>query len=213
MLDLSVFKEPLGIMRVFQFIFAFLAFSCTTSYTNELNFNCKAENGTIGSYAYPIEYPFDVKISQSQVCANSKFTLYADFSFEAHFFFITGLLSILYAIGISVVYALIEDVYKNDKRFPFLDFGATVILAVFWLSGSAAWAYGVSGLKSVTDPTTIKTTMSLDCCTISRSGFTRLTISIIFGFLNFFLWASDLWFVYKETAWFQSLSNQAPSGV
>jgi hypothetical protein len=23
------------------------------------------------------------------------------------------------------------------------------------------------------------------------------------GFLNFFLWASDLWFLYKETPWFK----------
>lgn len=26
----------------------------------------------------------------------------------------------------------------------------------------------------------------------------------ILGFLNFFLWASDLWFIYKETEWFQA---------
>ena len=24
------------------------------------------------------------------------------------------------------------------------------------------------------------------------------------GFLNFFLWTSDLWFLYKETVWFQN---------
>lgn len=29
----------------------------------------------------------------------------------------------------------------------------------------------------------------------------------IIGFLNFFLWASDLWFLYKETPWFQSRQN------
>ncbi|XP_065573474.1 synaptophysin-like protein 2 isoform X2 [Artemia franciscana] len=34
---------------------------------------------------------------------------------------------------------------------------------------------------------------------------------ILLGFLNFFLWASNLWFVYKETAWFQP--RAPPPGV
>lgn len=30
----------------------------------------------------------------------------------------------------------------------------------------------------------------------------------LLGYLNFFLWASDLWFLYKETIWFQNRAGQ-----
>ena len=36
-----------------------------------------------------------------------------------------------------------------------------------------------------------------------------LNIFQLLGFLNFFLWASNLWFVYKETHWFAGRSNQS----
>lgn len=39
----------------------------------------------------------------------------------------------------------------------------------------------------------------------------------LLGYLNFFLWASDLWFLYKETIWFQNRNGvpamaSSPSG-
>lgn len=83
----------------------------------------------------------------------------------------------------------------------------TTILAIFWLSGSAAWANGTSALKTVTDQEEI----ARQCAgswTIWTSGFSRLNISILIGFLNFFLWGSDLWFLYKETYWFKERQQQ-----
>ncbi|KAJ8951934.1 hypothetical protein NQ318_013600 [Aromia moschata] len=38
-------------------------------------------------------------------------------------------------------------------------------------------------------------------------------VRVIFGFLNFFLWAADLWFVYKETAWFPGNQPHTTDGV
>ena len=47
---------------------------------------------------------------------------------------------------------------------------------------------------------------------LSSGQFGGLVISILFGFINFILWAANLWFLYKETTWFESiLKNQAPS--
>lgn len=78
----------------------------------------------------------------------------------------------------------------------------TTILAIFWLSGSAAWSNGASALKAVTDAKTLAQQCG-SAYTIATSGFSRLNISLLFGYLNFFLWASDLWFLYKETYWFK----------
>lgn len=77
----------------------------------------------------------------------------------------------------------------------------TTILAIFWLSGSAAWSNGASALKSVTDADEIAN--QCKAYTIWTSGFSRLNISLLIGYLNFFLWGSDLWFLYKETYWFK----------
>ena len=38
--------------------------------------------------------------------------------------------------------------------------------------------------------------------------YANVTVSVIFGFLNFFLWASCIWFVYKETRFFKSRTAQ-----
>jgi hypothetical protein len=41
---------------------------------------------------------------------------------------------------------------------------------------------------------------SANVCTESGViNFSKLNISVTFGFLNFFLWACNIWFVYKET--------------
>lgn len=87
----------------------------------------------------------------------------------------------------------------------------TTVLAIFWLSGSAAWANGASGLKTVTDSGAIYKACG-NRMPVSTTSFSRLNISLLFGFLNFFLWASDLWFLYKETYWFKD-RNQVNGGA
>lgn len=109
-----------------------------------------------------------------------------------------------------------------------------MVLAVFWLSGSAAWASGVSAVKFVSDPDSWLKTLKIcnenaGCASLFAGNFAGLNISIvshlmgsynhslshikfpfqIFGFLNFFLWAVNLWFLYKETSWFQDSAAAA----
>lgn len=125
-----------------------------------------------------------------------------DVASDAQFFVATGVLSLMYCIFIIAVYAFVDDFYKSKTEIPLADFALTVILAIFWLSGSAAWANGTSALKSTTDATAIGSAC-YPVCAVVTGGFTKLNISLIFGFLNFFLWAADLWFLYKETYFFQ----------
>lgn len=87
----------------------------------------------------------------------------------------------------------------------------TTILAIFWLSGTAAWTNGASALKTVTDP--IELAAHCKNCKVFTSSFSRLNISLLLGYLNFFLWASDLWFLYKETIWFQNRQQGIGNGA
>lgn len=207
-LNLSAFQEPRGVMRIFQFIFAICAFATTTNYSGFVEYLCKG----VSKKTYPYYYPFRLSDEYTFVnCSDGKsdrVNVIGSFSSDAQFFVATGVLSMLYALAISVVYAKFEDKYKSNAQWPLIDFVLTVVFAVLWLSGSAAWANGLNGLKTATSP------QILDCkdCSISTSNFSSLDISVILGFLNFFLWASDLWFLYKETEWFQE-KQAAPAAT
>ena len=103
-----------------------------------------------------------------------------------------------------------------------IDFLVTVCLALFWLAASSAWAHGLSGLKHSCDPDNwlftsekeyaalcYKTTSqtfkfpSVTCEATQRGSFGGANASVLLGFLNWFLWSANLWFLYKETRWFK----------
>ncbi|GAB0094052.1 synaptophysin-like [Sergentomyia squamirostris] len=209
---LTAFQEPRGVMRILQFIFAICAFATTTNFSNTVSLqNCDNTNST---RSFTLEYPFRFA---EKVCTPSEGVvkdISANVASDAQFFVATGVLSLLYCVFIIVVYALIDELYKNKTEIPLADFMLTTVLAVFWLSGSAAWANGTSALKGVTDPIDIRALCgNIPQCGVTVGSFSRLNISLIFGFLNFFLWASDLWFLYKETIWFQSRQTTTSPGV
>ncbi|XP_055683890.1 synaptophysin-like [Lutzomyia longipalpis] len=208
---LAPFQEPRGVMRILQFIFAICAFATTVNFSTTLTMqNCDLKNET---RSFDLEYPFRFAATLCRVGDTDK-SVSAIVSSDAQFFVATGVLSLLYCIFIIVVYAFIDELYKSKTEIPLADFMLTTVLAVFWLSGSAAWANGTNALKSVTDPTDIRTLCgNLNSCMVTVGSFSRLNISLIFGFLNFFLWASDLWFLYKETIWFQSRQAATSPGV
>lgn len=87
----------------------------------------------------------------------------------------------------------------------------TVILALFWFYGSVVWSNGASALKTVTDPAELN--RNCPGFNLWTSSFSRLNISLLIGYLNFFLWGSDLWFLYKETHWFKERQQQNGEGV
>lgn len=88
----------------------------------------------------------------------------------------------------------------------------TTILAVFWFFGSTAWWNGASALKTVTDAAIIQAKCG-GRTSVFTSTFSRLNTSLLFGYLNFFLWASDLWFLYKETHWFKERQQPSDDGA
>uniref|UniRef100_A0A1B0DHY3 Uncharacterized protein n=1 Tax=Phlebotomus papatasi TaxID=29031 RepID=A0A1B0DHY3_PHLPP len=208
---LAPFQEPRGVMRILQFIFAICSFATTVNFATTVTLQkCDLTNST---KTVTLEYPF--RFAET-VCTNADkpVDISANVASDAQFYVATGVLSLLYCIFIIAVYAMIDELYKSKTEIPLADFMLTTVLAVFWLSGSAAWANGTNALKNVTDPDNLKAYCgNLPTCSIVVSSFSRLNISLIFGFLNFFLWASDLWFLYKETIWFQSRQATATPGV
>lgn len=197
--SLAAFQEPRGVMRILQFVFAIVAFSTTTNFSVDVTSTCGAANNITNGRS--ISYPFRFSEPICHEKTQQEIVISADVSSDAQFYVATGVLSLLYCIFIIGVYAFVDELYKSKSEIPLADFMLTTVLAIFWLSGSAAWSNGTSALKQVTDPTALATACTT--CTVITTSFSKLNISLIIGFLNFFLWASDLWFLYKETIWFQ----------
>ena len=130
-------------------------------------------------------------------------------------------------------YVFYSSLYSDEqKNYPKVDFLITALLAFFWLAGSSAWANGLNGMKDVADPDnwiwtsqndkaaacfktsegTYSYTKIGECHTTSRGHFGGANVSVLFGFLNFFLWASNLWFLYKETNWYKAKQDQSNLG-
>ncbi|VEN58962.1 unnamed protein product [Callosobruchus maculatus] len=207
-LNLSSFQEPRGVMRIFHFVFSICAFSTITGYSTQIHFSCSGED--TGELSYPFDFFFEKTFRLPS--ANCTIDVTGNFSSDAKFFVATGVLAMLYSVAIVLVYIKFDEAYKRNPKIPMLDFCITVFFGVLWLSSSAAWANGLSGLKAATNRPGEPQAQCPSCSAIT-SNFSTLNISVIFGFLNFFLWAADLWFVYKETQWFQAVPPQPNGGV
>lgn len=116
----------------------------------------------------------------------------ADVSSDAQFFVATGVLSFLYCLFIIAVYAFIDEIYKSKSELPLADFMITTILAIFWLSGSAAWANGTSALKGVTDATSWEEICK--SCTVFTSSYSRLNISLVCVYYKEQLFENNIFF-------------------
>ncbi|KAJ1527616.1 hypothetical protein ONE63_007579 [Megalurothrips usitatus] len=218
--NLSAFREPRGVMRILQFVFAICAFSTICGFAGKTTITACAPKQK--EFQFEITYPFSLSSmppatvicddpTTGQPKPKEDFYMSGDFSSDSQFFVATGVLSFLYCIGIVVVYAMFEEKYQSNSMLPLADFVLTTVLAVLWLSSSAAWANSLSGIKSVTESSFI-TQECKNCTGAATSSFSSLNISVLLGFLNFFLWASDLWFLYKETHWFK-MRQESAGGV
>jgi len=150
-------------------------------------------------------------------------TFPGDFSSDAEFFVFTGVITWLYCFASLAIYVFYSTLYADEqKNYPKVDFIVSTLLAMFWLAGSSAWANGLTGLKSACDPETwifnspnnaaicFKTQGDFyrfpkvkECLTTSSGTFGGANVSVVLGFLNFFLWTCNLWFLYKETKWYK----------
>jgi len=166
---------------------------------------------------------------------NQDITFPGNFASDAQFFVFTGVVSWLYCFVSIAIYTFYSSLYMDEqKKYPRIDFLITTLLAMFWLAGSAAWANGLSGLKLVSNPDNWIWTSHYEyaaicyktahnpptylypkigeCVSTSRGHFGGANVSVLLGFLNFFLWASNLWFLYKETNWFTGGKTQQQEG-
>lgn len=214
-LDLEPLKEPIGFIRVIEWVFAIFAFATTGGYsgTTSLTVECSEEvsKDVTAVFGYPFRlsaYPYTIP-SCDQV-ASSEMYLQGDFSSSAEFFVCVGVFAFLYSTATIILYLGFQNVYRQTSRGPMIDLFVTASFAFLWLVSSSAWGKGLTDIKLVTSPEHLLETCS-SCKAKDGPSMGRLNASVIFGFLNLILWAGNCWFIYKETPLHKDLVPQKSS--
>ncbi|XP_035305652.1 synaptophysin isoform X2 [Cricetulus griseus] len=208
-----VVKEPLGFVKVLQWVFAIFAFATCGSYNGELRLSVECANKTESALNIEVEFEYPFRLHQVYFDApncqgrTTKVFLVGDYSSSAEFFVTVAVFAFLYSMGALATYIFLQNKYRENNKGPMMDFLATAVFAFMWLVSSSAWAKGLSDVKMATDPETIIKEMPVcrqtgNSCKELRDPVTSgLNTSVVFGFLNLVLWVGNLWFVFKETGW------------
>ncbi|KAI7795229.1 synaptophysin-like protein 2a [Triplophysa rosa] len=203
-LDLGPVKEPLGFIRILEWVFTICAFATTGGYVGSSVFsiNCGGKDHPVtAQFAYPFRLPSLPYVIPDCSNATNKTYLQGDYSSSAEFFVCVAVLGFLYCTFTLVLYVGYQQLYRESNRGPIIDLIVTGIFAFLWLVSSSAWGKGLTDVKYATDPDNIIKACSPNVCkTVTYPSMGRLNASVLFGFLNLILWAGNCWFIYKETA-------------
>ncbi|XP_059723768.1 synaptophysin-like protein 2 [Haemorhous mexicanus] len=206
-------QEPLGFIKVLEWLFAIFAFGSCGSFSGETGATVKCGNGDLTAisiqFGYPFrlyQIPFGMPTCEDESEARTLY-LIGDFSAPAEFFVTLGVFSFLYSMAALVLYLRFHSLYTENTKLPFTDFCVTVCFAFFWLVAAAAWGKGLSDVKAATRPSALIAAMAVCqgnevvCNAGTTPAMGLANISVLFGFLNFLLWAGNCWFVLRETPW------------
>ncbi|XP_053551962.1 synaptophysin [Bombina bombina] len=212
-----IVKEPLGFIKILEWLFSIFAFATCGSYTGQftLSIECIANKSeSKPNIEVKFEYPF--KLHQAYFDAPTckggspnKVFLVGDYSSSAEFFVTVAVFAFLYSLGALIVYIFMQNKYRENNKGPMIDCIVTAVFAFLWLVSSSAWAKGLSDIKLATDPElVIKDQLTqcekdeyMKCKELRDPVVSGLNTSVAFGFLNLIIWLGNVWFVFKETGW------------
>ncbi|XP_068598441.1 synaptoporin-like [Brachionichthys hirsutus] len=215
-------KLPLGFIRVLEWLFAIFAFATCGGYSGQLrvSVDCMEKASSNLSIGIDFAYPFRLhQVSfEAPVCEGIRrepVFLVGDYSSSAEFFVTIAVFAFLYSLFATVVYVFFQNKYRENSRGPLIDFVVTVVFSFVWLVSSSSWAKALSDVKVATDPDEVQLLISAckvqtnKCGSVRGPRWSGLNTSVAFGFLNFVLWAGNIWFVFKETVWHKDASKLA----
>uniref|UniRef100_A0A673L3A0 Synaptoporin-like n=1 Tax=Sinocyclocheilus rhinocerous TaxID=307959 RepID=A0A673L3A0_9TELE len=222
---MSQFLQIITVVHVISpQLFAIFAFATCGGYSGQLrvSVDCINKSDSNLSIAINFAYPFrlnrvefDVPMCEGR--RQERLYLIGDFSSSAEFFVTIAVFSFLYSLLATVVYIFFQNKYSENNRGPLIDFIVTVVFSFMWLVSSSAWAKGLSDVKAATDPDEVVLLMSAckvqtnKCSSVYGPRWSGLNTSVVFGYLNFVLWAGNIWFVFKETGWHKGGAARYPA--
>ncbi|XP_009664299.1 synaptophysin-like protein 1 [Struthio camelus] len=223
--DLGLLLEPLGFIKVLEWIFSIFAFATCGGFQGEttLLVSCKGVvNKTVTAvFAYPFRLNTVMfSAPDPKRCGGTwtDFYLVGNFSSSAQFFVTLAVLVFLYCIAALVVYIGYMHVYQRNSKLPLTDLAITVIIAFLWLVSTSAWAKALTDIKITTGASIIQEVESCKapgttCVFASVTSMGTLNVSVVFGLLNMVLWGGNIWFVYKDTNLHNQTNKTQSSGI
>ncbi|KAJ8411971.1 hypothetical protein AAFF_G00142380 [Aldrovandia affinis] len=219
----TIVKQPLGFIKILQWVFAIFAFSTCGSYSGMFKMSVECKNRTESSLNIEVEFEYPFRLHQvyfdAPTCKGEspeRLFLLGDYSSSAEFFVTIGVFSFLYSMAALAVYVFCLEKYRENNKGAQIDFGITCVFTFMWLVSAAAWAKGLSDVKTATDPEQVISLISAckqeenRCREIHDPVVSGLNTSVVFGFLNLILWGGNLWFVFKETGWLAAFTQYPP---
>ncbi|KAG5282357.1 hypothetical protein AALO_G00055110 [Alosa alosa] len=207
-----ILKVPLGFIKVLQWVFAIFAFSTCGSYDGSFRMSVQCKNRTESNLKIDVDFEYPFRLHQvyfdAPTCKGEKserFFLVGDYSSSAEFFVTIAVFAFLYSMAALSVYIFVFEKYRENNKGPLIDFGVTCVFTFMWLVSSAAWAKGLSDVKTATDPEKVLEMVPAcelegsTCREVHDPKMSGLNTSVAFGFLNLILWLGNIWFVFKET--------------
>jgi hypothetical protein len=141
----------------------------------------------------------------------------------ARFFGFIAVISIIYCLIALYVYLFKWGVYAGDDRVPKMDLVITCGIAIWWFIATFVWWRATNALEVETDSKTVANRFkggnfcdqkSFDDCHFeSYAAYATLTVSVLAGVASLLLWASGIYFSYKETTWFRDRTKPTPSAM
>lgn len=232
--NFEIWKEPRGFLKCLQVFLAIFAFSCATGFRGKFEFvqKCTADKVDITKRVEAtFSYPFDSSLSLTLMknCSdtdNIPRPIVLNERSSTEFFVVIGVFCFLMSLGMLLYYIYFEDIEAkarakasgaiNWTSGPVVDFCMAVFYAFFWFVAAIAQAAAVNGIKDATNVETITKGLAgcaapFSCPTanLMHAKYATLTVSILLGFLNSFVWSGNCWFLWKETPWHKE-PNQTP---
>ncbi|KAL0978072.1 hypothetical protein UPYG_G00165560 [Umbra pygmaea] len=198
-LDIGPLKEPLGFIRVLEWVFTICAFATTGGYSgsSHIILDCPDRKDVEAEFAYPFRLPSYGPYFPSCNGTNKTY-LQGDYSSSAQFYVCVGVFGFLYCTITLVLYLGYQHVYREGRR-PTIDLLMTAAFAFLWLVSSSAWGKGLTDVKWATNPDHLAEICKPTCKAGEFPSMGKLNASVLFGFLNLILWAGNCWFIYKDT--------------
>ncbi|KAM4610123.1 synaptophysin b [Polymixia lowei] len=216
----TIIKQPLGFIKVLQWIFAIFAFSTCGSYSGMFKMSVECKNRSESDLGIEVEFEYPFRLHQvyfdAPTCKGGnpeRLFLVGDYSSSAEFFVTIGVFSFLYSMAALSVYCFVLEKYRENNKGAQIDFVVTAVFTFMWLVSSCAWAKGLSDVKTATDPDRVITLITAcdeqenRCREVYDPKVSGLNTSVAFGFINLILWGGNLWFVFKETGWMAAFTG------
>ncbi|XP_025234103.1 synaptophysin-like protein 1 isoform X1 [Theropithecus gelada] len=224
-INLNPLKEPLGFIKVLEWIASIFAFATCGGFKGqiEMQVSCPptiTENKTItATFGYPFrlnEASFQPPPGVNICDVNWKsYVLIGDYSSSAQFYVTFAVFVFLYCIAALLLYVGYTSLYLDSRKLPMIDFVVTLVATFLWLVSTSAWAKALTDIKIATGHNIVQELSPCKkkevlCYFGSVTSMGSLNVSVIFGFLNMILWGGNAWFVYKETSLHSPSNTSAP---